>query len=252
MVAVVVSAALAFVGNQNRQRTEMAINRHFEMVARLNDLLTLVLNAETGLRGHLLTHQAEFLEPYTLAERTLPGQLASLHSFVEAEPGTEPRQQKRARLARIQETVEHEIALLDALRQIDVAGWQASGDTRLPQQFLQSKETMDTLRGQLRGMQDEEKQLLNQRLTEIRRVRRRDYLSISVALLLGLLTRGAAFWLFNRRVVRRIEQLTDNVRASLAGQVPPYPPSGHHDAIGELEQVVSTACHQELGRRTSG
>ena len=56
MVAVVASAVLAFVGNQNRQRMETAVTRHFEMVGRLGELLTLMLNAETGLRGHLLTH----------------------------------------------------------------------------------------------------------------------------------------------------------------------------------------------------
>ena len=241
MVAVVASAALAFVGNQNRARTETAVTRHFEMVARLNDLLTLMLNAETGLRGHLLAHRAEFLEPFALAQRSLPGELQRLRAFIEAEPGDEPRARKLARMKEIHATVDHEMALLGELRNVDAIGQAAREGDGLSGQFIQSKETMDKLRGQLREMESAEKQLLGERLDEIRRVRQRDYLSISIALALGLATRGVAFWLFNRRVVRRIEQLTGNVRALAAGEPLPHPASGHHDAIGELEEEIARA-----------
>ena len=91
MVAVIASAVLAFVGNQKRQRMETAVTRHFEMVERLGNSLTLMLNAETGLRGHLLTKRAEFLEPFAFAQRSLPDELESLHAFIEAEPGAGPR-----------------------------------------------------------------------------------------------------------------------------------------------------------------
>ena len=249
MVAVVASAVLAFVGNQNRERTETAVTRHFEMVARLNDLLTLMLNAETGLRGHLLAHQPEFLEPFALARQSLPGELDRLRAFVEAEPGDGPRAQKRGRLDEVRRTIGHEMALLEALRQIDTAGQPTDPGGKLAEQFVQSKQTMDALRAQLRDMQDEEKRLLGQRLDEIRRVRRRDYLSISVALLLGLATRAVVFWLFNRRVVKRIEKLTANVRALRAGKSLPNAVSGHRDAIGELEEeLAKTDAHFPVTR----
>ena len=248
MVAVAASAVLAFVGNQNRQRMETAVTRHFEMVERLGDLLTLMLNAETGLRGHLLTRRAEFLEPFAFAQRSLPDELESLRAFIEAEPGAGPRGQKRARLEQIRGTVGQEMTLLARLRDarsIEAPG--TAGSEGLSAQLIQSKALMDHLRDQLRGMKDEEKRLLGQRLEEIRQVRRRDYLSISLALLLGLATRAVVFWLFNRRVVRRIEQLTANVRALAANEPPPHAPSGHHDAIGELEQELANAQTQ---RRT--
>ena len=88
-------------------------------------------------------------------------------------------------------------------------------------------------------MRDEEQRLLGERLEEIRRVRHRDYLTISGALLLGLATRGAVFYFFNRQVVRRVEALTSNVRARAAGQSAPNPPSEHRDAIGELERALA-------------
>ena len=245
MVAVVASAVLAFMGNQNRQRMEMAVTRHFEMVERLGDLLTLMLNAETGLRGHLLTQRAEFLEPFAFAQRSLPDELESLRAFIEAEPGAGPRAQKRARLEEIRGTVGQEMTLLAQLRDATaIEAPRAANSEGLSGQLIQSKALMDHLRDQLRAMKDEEKRLLDQRLEEIRQVRRRDYLSISLALLLGLATRAVVFWLFNRRVVRRIEQLTANVRALAASEPLPNAPSGHHDAIGELEQELANAQSQ--------
>ncbi len=241
MVAVVASAGLAFVGNQNRQRMETAVTRHFEMVERLGELLTLMLNAETGLRGHLLTQRAEFLEPFAFAQQSLPDELESLHAFIEAEPGVGPRGQKRARLEQIRGTVEQEMTLLARLRDARTVQPSGAAGEELSTQLIQSKALMDRLRGQLRVMQDEEKKLLGERLEEIRQVRRRDYLSISLALLLGLVTRAVVFWLFNRRVVRRIELLTANVRALAANESLPNAPSGHHDAIGELEQELMKA-----------
>lgn len=244
MLAVVASAVLALHGNQSRERMEIAITRHFEMVARLNDLLVLTLNAETGLRGHLLTRQPGFLEPFALAQRSLPEEMDDLRRFVEEEPGKEPREQKRARLAQIRATVEREMTLLNALRADSSAHTVSNGGVVLSGPLVESKNTMDILRRQLRGMQEEEKTLLAQRLTEIRRVRRRDYLSVFLALFLGLATRAVVFWLFNRRVVRRVEQLTARVRAMKTGAPLPSTPSSHHDAIGELERELSDAVIQ--------
>lgn len=240
MVAVVFSAAMAFVGNQQRERMETAVTRHFEMVERLGELLTHLLDAETGLRGHLLTAgRAEFLAPYEQATRSLPGELEALRTFTRGEPGEGPRQDKLTRLEAIRGTVERELALLGELRALPPGAPAANGGGPLATLLGRSKATMDTLRDQLREMRDGEQRLLAERLTEIRRVRRRDYLTIALALLLGLATRGAVFYFFNRRVVRRVEALTANAHALRAGQPPPHPPSEHRDAIGNLEREIA-------------
>ena len=243
MVAVVASAVLAFLGNQNRQRMEVAVTRHFEMVGNLDELLILLLNAETGLRGHLLTEGTEYLQPFADAQQALPKKMEELRRFVEAEPGAQPRQQKRTQIEGVRATIDEEMSVLTRLRDSrTVKPEQANLETALVSQLVQSKTLMDGLRGQLRTMQTEERRLLDQRLTEISQVRRRDYLSISAALLLGLLTRGLAFWLFHRRVVRRIENLSDNVRGLSAGEPLPHPVSGNHDTIGEMERELDDAA----------
>lgn len=218
MLAVIFSAVMAFVGNEERERTEGAVRRHFAMIEQLSDVLTHLLDAETGLRGHLLAGRAEFLEPYQLAARSLPQELKNLQTLIATDPREAPREKKLARLAGIRDTVGEEMALLEHLGALHAASADnaatSNAEVSLADTLLRSKQTMDKLRGQLREMRDDEQRLLQDRLQEIRAVRRRDYLTISVALFIGLITRGIAFYFFNRRVVKRIRQLTEMRAAS--------------------------------------
>lgn len=233
LIAVIFSASLAFFGNRERARTESALAHHIELVEGLGQLSTLMLNAETGLRGYLLVRQAEFLQPYDRAVQSLGKELATLHVLVESEPGEQPRREKRARLTAIQETAAQEMTIFARLRA--AASNPGSGN----QDLARSKAAMDILRAQLRAMRGAEQELLAARLSDIERVRRRDYLTIAATLLLGLGTRGAAFYFFNRRVVGRVSALTENVRALRQQKPAPHPPSNTQDAIGELEKELA-------------
>lgn len=238
MLAVIFSAGMAFVGHEERARTEAAVRRPFSMIENLADLQGHLLDAETGLRGNLLARRAEFLEPYELARRALPEELETLRGLVEGEPGTSPRQQKLVRLAQIRETVGREMTLLDGLHAFIKEETNSSNDA-LNAQLAERKTTMDKLRSQVREMRDHEEQLLAERLADIRRVRQRDYVTIAAALLLGLVTRGVVFWLFNRRIARGVRHLTENVRRLHAGQPLPHSPSSAGDDLGQLERAVA-------------
>ncbi|MGI8554030.1 MAG: diguanylate cyclase [Dehalococcoidia bacterium] len=65
-------------------------------IARGNQLMALILQRQSGLRGYLITRDQHFLEPYTQAETALPAQLASTRAFVQDNPA------QFARLDRIQ------------------------------------------------------------------------------------------------------------------------------------------------------
>jgi CHASE3 domain sensor protein len=226
LVAVVFSASLAFVGNRQRALTESAVVHHIGLMESLGQLSMVMLNAETGLRGYLLARQAEFLQPYELAAQSRAADLDHLHSLVESEPGVQPREKKRARLMAIRATVEEAMTIFDGLRAQAV---EKDTDTPAPSneaitlQLVRSKAVMDKLRAQLLEMRSEEETLLSARLSDIERVRRRDYLTIAAALLLGLVTRGVAFYFFNHQVAARVQALTGNLKA-LRPQEPAPPP----------------------------
>ena len=98
LIALLASAITAFVGNWQRERTEGAVTRHFELVSDYQEALLLLVNAETGMRGYLLTRRREFLQPFQDAQRSLPSIISSLRETIQQEPGMAPRERKTARL----------------------------------------------------------------------------------------------------------------------------------------------------------
>ena len=72
LLSILISAIIALVGNYQRAGIEAALQRHVQVVAQSNEVLTLMVNAETGIRGYLLTQRSTFLQPYTSALQQLP------------------------------------------------------------------------------------------------------------------------------------------------------------------------------------
>ena len=70
VLGIVVSIAIALYAELGYRRLEVA-NRQMavalEMQANLLEMLSLIVNAETGERGYLLTGNEEYLEPYNTA-----------------------------------------------------------------------------------------------------------------------------------------------------------------------------------------
>ena len=75
-VALLISFLTAIYGNLSRDSIEYDIQRKFKAVRQYNDLLTLMINAETGERGYVLTKRQEFLEPYQKAVSEIPNTIA--------------------------------------------------------------------------------------------------------------------------------------------------------------------------------
>lgn len=241
LLALLVSASFAFLGNRQRERAETDVARHFELVTNLEELLTLVVNAETGTRGFLLTERVEFLRPYQLASQRLPTKIEQLRALVQSEPGDGPRVEKGLRLSRIEGEVAQEIKALQVLQ------GRTSSRSNLYQPLKASRDLMDRLREELRLMRVEEKRLLALRIQEIAWVRRRDYLAIGLTLLIGIAGRFLSVYLFNTGVLHRVRRIRANV--GRVGQAAPLPfePSGKDDALGALEREVA-ATHARLAQ----
>ncbi len=236
LLAVAVSAVLAGVGNYQRYKIQSAVQRHFQMASGVNEVLALMVNAETGLRGYLLTRREEFLQPYVAASENLPAAFERLRTLAEAEPGDEPRTRKLQQLEQIR-------ALLD-LQMADLT-WQRSyiaapnaSDAEIYNHLAYGKELMDKIRANFHTMEAEEETLLAERLEEINAIRRRDYFGVFIALFFGVGTRLLAWYLFNSGITRRIEQLVENTRSLRRGASLQFPPTDKNDALGDLEREI--------------
>jgi CHASE3 domain sensor protein len=206
LLAITISAVLALFGNHQRANIQDDIQRHFQMVRGLNEAVILMVNAETGMRGYLLTRRDEFLEPYATASQKLRSAMSDLRALAEAEPSYASRLNKLLLLTQIQLLIDRQMADLTWQQQYVIASNTfriftkgMTFDIEVYNHLAYGKRTMDEIRTILNAMQSEEQQLLAERVKEINVIRQRDYLAIILALFIGLGTRLIARYLFNKR-----------------------------------------------------
>jgi PAS domain S-box-containing protein len=117
-------------GESNTIRTKIESSQ--ERIANTKELLVVMLNAETGVRGYLVSGDPEFLEPNRVAQKTLPIALSNLKQSI----GNNPKQLAQLNSIRSQIL---SIQKLMALQTVDAVSERA----RL---LKQSKREMDALR----------------------------------------------------------------------------------------------------------
>jgi hypothetical protein len=89
------------------------------------------------------------------------------------------------------------------------------------------------------AMQDEERQLLDDRIADINAIRERDYASVFVALIAALGMRFLAWYLFRKGILGRVDRLTGYVASLRTGPPPPPLVARKNDKLGELEREIS-------------
>lgn len=242
IVAVIISFVFAIYGNRTRVWIEYDIQRKFKMVRQYNDLLTLMIDAETGERGFLLTKRPEYLEPYQKAVEQIPATIASLKENIDLEPGENPRIRRQQGLSQIQDLIDRQLASLKESQEFARNG---KSEAELYAHLQNGKTLMDGIRGEIGQMQNKEEELLAERIAEINYIRYRDYIFVFVALFIGLLMRLIAFYMFDRGIVRRLDRLTENVKQIAQGEILKMPPPKKDDAIGLLEQEIVKIAEQK-------
>jgi len=148
VLGIVASLAIAVYAELGYRRLESA-NRQMavtvEMQSTLHEALALVVDAETGQRGYLLTGSEEYLTPYTAAVPKVDSVFNRLRELLV----TNGSPAQRATLGRINGLVGQKLAELEAsiaLYKKDGAAAQALTDTGI------GKRTMDEIRAEVDGM----------------------------------------------------------------------------------------------------
>jgi PAS domain S-box-containing protein len=228
LLLVALLALMGYIAREATAATEQ-ISRAVEETLRVlnaqEELLTLIVNLETGLRGFGLTGDEAFLEPYQRAEPEIPARLATLREQVADSPV------QLARLDQVEALIEEWRAVV-AEPQIAVA--RAGGDVRPLVATGEGKRRIDAIRAEMRTFQEHEEQELagyRQSLLEALRLQRNLELAAAVAATLAL----ALSVLIARQIARPIEEL-DHAAARIA--------SGQLDARAPLAgstELVRTA-----------
>ena len=134
IIALSLLASLLAYGIQQVQLSARRVDHSDRVIAQANNLVKLMVDAETGLRGFLLTRDPIFLEPYRQADQLVDSEFKELFNLVRRDP------QQTARLEGLQKGFhawQQEAAAILA---------QPTATTDLKQPMLDRKQQMDALR----------------------------------------------------------------------------------------------------------
>lgn len=157
MIATII-VGVGAISAHNAQRldaTNHEVAHTHQVLGELERTLTVMLDAETGTRGYVITGQTSFLEPYDRARATIDEQLRGLKQLVAGDPDQQLRLQALEQLVARQ--LEYRAGVIDAVR---TRGMEA---TRQIVSDGVGKVSMDALRKVVAEMRQEEERLLRLR-----------------------------------------------------------------------------------------
>jgi len=149
VLGIVVSLAIAVYsefGNRRLESANQQMATALEMQARLNESLALIVDAETGQRGYLLTGREEYLAPYNAALPRLEVTVSRVREMLVTRGSPE----ERANFGRLNSLIGKKLAELEAA----IALYQKDGP-QAAQALLDTgigRRTMDEIRTEVEGL----------------------------------------------------------------------------------------------------
>src|SRR5205809_6619074 len=88
-VILLLVVTLAIGNSRQFRRASNEAARAQETLRQLQRVVTTMLDAETGMRGYVISGQEQFLEPYTNALATIDAQMTHLKELLQKSPGVD-------------------------------------------------------------------------------------------------------------------------------------------------------------------
>jgi signal transduction histidine kinase len=206
-----------------------------------------LVNAETALRGYVITGDEAYLEPMRAAKSELDGEIAALTEHVKGNPVQASLSESLVRLAK------QEMAELDATEALRRDQGLAPAQAAITTNF--GKLTMDTLRLTLDGMMREEERVRTARLADLRANQIAIRLGVFALAILNfvLMTFGAIFlWRELRRQESAASVLSERsaqLEAEVEERTAELRELSHFlERVREQEKgLVARELHDELG-----
>jgi signal transduction histidine kinase/DNA-binding response OmpR family regulator/CHASE3 domain sensor protein len=205
----VATGAVAYVNFQTLKQDSALVVRSGDTLTALEDVLSIVKDAETGQRGYLLTNRNSYLDPYNAAVQGIGARLDLLQRLTLDNPTQQDR---------LGSLKQHIGAKLAELRQtIDLHQNQGPAAALAVVQTDRGKQDMDAIRDQVSAMEHEEIDLRAKRLAEMADAYWRAIAGGIISSLLGLgLTGVVGFLILRNEAARRREDWLQTGRVGLS------------------------------------
>ncbi len=223
------SLALFITIRQENTRVEGLAAQSREVKANAERVYRLVIDAQNGVRGYLLTGSGDFLTPYHAAVAELPGQMTAW-----SEGTADPGQQDRA--DEVISLIRQRLAELEQERGLQQSGRRDEAITHIKENGVQSR--MSDVRRHMEGFLAEQDRLDRERSEAWWKTWRRQNRILVGAAVLTVLLAVAVNLLFSRTVDRRLQVVLGKALRQAGGQ-DAEPPLEGTDELAQLDQAYS-------------
>lgn len=199
------NAWLAYRSVQTLTDSEYWVAHTWQVINAVERVLGSLKDAETGMRGYVLTGDNAYLAPYGLAKADLPTELNKLQDLSADNP------QQQARITEMRAVIDQRMQTLQ-----DGIDERARGDANTVRMLVLTgtgKTEMDRLRGIGQAMQSTEQDLLKQRLTLAGAAHRRADATMIGASILDVILLVLVF--INLNYERRLREQSDKTTQQL-------------------------------------
>ena len=230
----VISAAIAYSNIENVRASDREIRRTHSVLTTLDDVLTAMLDAETGQRGFLLTGRDEYLEPYSEGVARADDELRKLEALTRDNPA------QRGHLASLETRVAARLQIMaDVIELRRTSGIQAAIAAMNTDRGMNF---MDSIREQISRMTLEEQRIREARTAEMAKASQAAVASAIVTSISGIALTIAIFILFIRTTRTRERQQWLQAAQTDLGKV-----MMGDKTIAELSAAILAFLHERIG-----
>ncbi len=225
LLLLAVVGAVSYLSTLRLIETGRSVAHTYRIREQMEALLADVIDAQTAMRGYLLTNQDRYLQPYHAAKHDLPARVAALRHLA----GNNPRQQKD--IDALEDLVGRRLVIIEAVLARQKGRSPRLLPSPLSRNLDEGKAVTDAIRQVVARMQAEETELLRRREQRAQLTAQRTLLVIVSGGILAILLSALAVILIDRDMALR-KQAEDALRDREETL------HGFYDSIGLMMGVV--------------
>ena len=236
-VVVLIGAVAFAVRTERSTDASLRLVQHtYQVKENLNAVFDDLVDAETGMRGYLLTGRMRSWRP-TPRARVASATTSIGLSFLIRDNAVQVRRERDLRLL-----ASERLRILETLRPFAPIS-ETQHPARVTRILEEGQVIMREIRSTIETMTADENRLLGLRQQSLAQIRHQAFLAEAVALPLGVLVGLASVFVFTRRLAKRLARIERNA-GRLEEGVPLERPEDGQDEIGRLSRVLAASAER--------